>query len=435
MSREPTFDNAIAFAQDLIRIPSPSGKEKEVADRVREELDALGFEDVTVDRWGNVVGRIPGSGEAPSVMLNAHLDVVAEGDPDEWAFPPYGGVVEGGYLHGRGAMDIKGPLAVQAYAAAALGAGGFADRSGSDDSAGDEGFPGTGDSKAFRGPPPGDVVVAFTVHEERGGLGLHRLLDSAEEKPGAVILGEATQGDITIGHRGRAELEVVVHGVAGHASAPERARNSLDLVGPVLQGIRDLAKNQNSDPVLGSGSVVATMIDVLPETRNVIPDRAVVVVDWRVLPGETPDDTRERLERAVEGAVARIVGGVPEGFSIEVRVNEEHQSCYTGESETRALFAPGFLMDEDDPMVLAAARAAGRKGDPGTPARIRPWTFATDGGWSCGLLGIPTIGFAPGEEQHAHTNRERLSLEDARWALERYPEIIVAVQEALKEGG
>lgn len=86
-------------------------------------------------------------------------------------------------------------------------------------------------------------------------------------------------------------------------------------------------------------------------------------------------------------------------------------------------------------MVLAAARAAGRRGDPGTPARIRPWTFATDGGWSCGLLGIPTIGFAPGEEQHAHTNRERLSLEEARWALERYPEIIVAVQEALKGRG
>lgn len=425
MSRDPTFDNAIAFAQDLIRIPSPSGEEGEVAERVREELEALAFEDVRVDRWGNVLGRIAGSGDAPSVMLNAHLDVVAEGDPDEWEFPPYGGVVEGGYLHGRGAMDIKGPLAIQVYAAARLGAGAFGGSGGSDEAAGSDGSGGSSRR------PPGDVIVALTVHEERGGLGLHRLLESREELPGAVILGEATQGDVTIGHRGRAELEVVIHGLAGHASAPERAKNALDLVGPVLEGIRDLARSQNTDPILGPGSVVATAIDVSPETRNVIPDRAVVVVDWRVLPGETQEDTRDRLDSAVRGAIGRIVGGVPEGFSVEVRVNEEHQSCYTGESEDRALFAPGFLMDEDDPVVVAAARAAGRKGDPGTPARVRPWTFATDGGWSCGLMGIPTLGFAPGQEQHAHTNRERLSLEDAEWALERYPEIVVAVAEAL----
>ncbi|NIQ56347.1 MAG: YgeY family selenium metabolism-linked hydrolase, partial [Gammaproteobacteria bacterium] len=62
------------------------------------------------------------------------------------------------------------------------------------------------------------------------------------------------------------------------------------------------------------------------------------------------------------------------------------------------------------------------------PATIRPWAFATDGGWSCGIYGIPTVGFAPGEERYAHTNRERLDVEEARWALSRYPELILAVQ-------
>jgi hypothetical protein len=66
---------------------------------------------------------------------------------------------------------------------------------------------------------------------------------------------------------------------------------------------------------------------------------------------------------------------------------------------------------------------------------VRPWTFATDGGWTCGVHGIPTIGFAPGEERYAHTNRERLDLEEARWALERYPEMVVAIQDALARGG
>ena len=59
---------------------------------------------------------------------------------------------------------------------------------------------------------------------------MNHLLKSGGHRPGAVIIGEATQGDIAIGHRGRGEMEVVIHGTAGHASAPERARNALDLV-------------------------------------------------------------------------------------------------------------------------------------------------------------------------------------------------------------
>jgi acetylornithine deacetylase/succinyl-diaminopimelate desuccinylase-like protein len=80
--------------------------------------------------------------------------------------------------------------------------------------------------------------------------------------------------------------------------------------------------------------------------------------------------------------------------------------------------------------VRAAAAAVGGRPDAAVPARVRPWTFATDGGWSCGVHGIPTVGFAPGEERHAHTNRERLGLEEARWAFGRYPKLIAAVQRA-----
>ncbi len=398
MSRDPTFENAVAFARDLIRIPALSGGEEPVAERVLEELEALGFEDVRSDAWGNVIGVVRGRGEAPPAMLNCHLDVVAEGDPDEWEHPPFEAAVEGGFLHGRGAMDIKGPLALQTYAAAALGA-----------------------------DAPGDVIVAHTVFEERGGFGMERLLESGEVEPGVVVIGESTRGDVTIGHRGRAELEIVVRGEAGHASAPERAHNALDMVGPVLQGVRALAGEQASDPVLGSSSLVATAVDVRPESRNVIPDEAVVAVDWRILPDDTPESLVDRLD----AAVAAAVGSLPEGFGLEVRMAREVQTTYTGRSEERALFTPGFLVDEDDPVVRAAAEAVGRKEDADAPARVRPWTFATDGGWSRGVFGIPTVGFAPGEERFAHTNRERLDLEEARWAFERYPALISAVQRAL----
>ena len=397
MARDPSFENALSFAQDLIRIPSPPGGEGEVARRVLQEMEALDFDEVRMDRMGNAIGIIRGSGGGPSVMLNSHMDVVAEGDPDQWEHPPFGGVVAGGFLHGRGSMDIKGPLAIQTYAAAAL-----------------------------KGRAPGDVIAAHTVFGERGGWGMEALLASKEVEPSAVIIGEATKGDITTGHRGRGEIEIVIRGLAGHASAPGRARNALDLVPRVLGAIQELAQTQATDPVLGQASMVSTGIDVLPESRNVIPDEVVVVVDWRVLPGSTHDS----LLAQVEEAVGRKIPSVPEGMEIEVRMAREDQTTHTGLSERRDLFTPGFLMDAEDPIILAAAKAVGRQSGDGNAA-IRPWTFATDGGWSKGVFGIPTLGFAPGEERFAHTNRERLELEEARWAFSRYPPLILALQGAL----
>ncbi len=397
MPKEATFENALAFASDLIRIPGLPGHEGDVAERVRQEYEALGLDDIRVDDVGNVIGVARGRGESPAALLNCHLDVVAEGDHEDWEVPPFSGEVRDGFLHGRGAMDIKGPLALQTYAAASM-----------------------------IGEAPGDIIVAHTVFEERGGLGMKLLLESGSVEPGVVVIGEATHGDVCIGHRGRAEMEVAIAGSAGHASVPDRARNALDLVGEVLAGIRDLAGDQEADPVLGPSSLVATMIDVLPESRNVIPDSAVVTIDWRILPG---DDDASLIAR-VEEALKRRIPSAPEGLSYTVRMAMEHQRTYTGIEAERNLLTPGFLMEPEHPMIVAASEAVGRRSGDG-PATIRPWQFATDGGWSCGVFGIPTVGFAPGEERYAHTNRERLDVEEARWGFERYPHLIAAVQRAV----
>ncbi len=397
MAKDPTFENALAFAQDLIRIPSPSGQEGDVAERILSEMEALGLQDVRRDEVGNVISCVRGSGAAPAVLLNCHTDVVAEGDHAEWEYPPFGGDVAEGFLHGRGSMDIKGPLALQTYAAAALA-----------------------------GRAAGDVIVAHTVFEERGGLGMKHLLESGGVQPGVVVIGESTHGDICIGHRGRGEVEVVLRGLAGHASAPDRAHNALDLVPQVLGAVQELATHQPEDPILGTSSLVATGVDVLPESRNVIPDRVTVVLDWRVLPGTD----EEAMTSRVRDAVTRGLGELPDGFSVSVSMAQERQAAYTGIAHDRSLFTPGFLMDPLDPLVLAAAAAVGQRAGEG-PAAVRPWTFATDGGWSRGVFGIPTVGFAPGEERFAHTNRERLDVEEARWAFARYPELVLALQQEM----
>jgi succinyl-diaminopimelate desuccinylase len=397
MAREANFENALQFAADLIRIPGLSQQEGDVARRVQEEMEALGLEDIRVDRAGNVIGVARGRGDAPPALLNAHMDVVGEGDHDEWEVPPFSGEIRDGFLHGRGAMDIKGPLALQTYTAASM-----------------------------IGSAPGDVIVAHTVLEERGGLGMKHLLESGGVEPGVVVIGEATHGDICTGHRGRAEVEVVIQGLAGHASVPDRAHNALDLLGDVLAALRDLAALQESVPVLGASSLSATMVDVLPQSRNVIPDSAVVTIDWRILPGDDDTSLIARVREAIKARVPQL----PAGLSLEVRMATEHQVTYTGLEEDRNLLTPGFLMPADDPMILAAADAVGRRAEKG-PATIRPWQFATDGGWSCGVHGIPTVGFAPGEERFAHTNRERLDVEEARWGFERYPLLVAAIQRAV----
>ena len=393
-----SFDAAIRFAADLIRIPSPPGREEGVARRVVEEMRRLGFDESYTDAAGNAIGIIRGRGEKPAVMLSSHLDVVDAGDPEGWEHPPYAGVVADGYLHGRGAMDIKGPLALQTYAAAA----------------------------AAREQPPGDIIVAHTVLEERGGWGMAHLMAESSLRPGVVVIGEATAGDICIGHRGRAEVEIELHGLAGHASAPDRARNALDGVPAVLRALAELPAErlQREDPVLGRSTFVATDITATPVTRNVIPDRVVIAVDWRVLPGQGAE---EGLALIREFLAERAP--LPDGLSLEVRYTAEQQSTWTGLESDREMFGAGFLLDPDHRLTRAAAEVV--RDAIGVEPRVRPWRFATDGRHTCGDHGIPTLGYAPGEEAHAHTNMERLELESARRVFEAYPSLIAALFGAL----
>jgi acetylornithine deacetylase/succinyl-diaminopimelate desuccinylase-like protein len=96
--------------------------------------------------------------------------------------------------------------------------------------------------------------------------------------------------------------------------------------------------------------------------------------------------------------------------------------------DERLLFTPGFLLDSAHPVAVSAAAAIAEA--MGREPALRPWTFATDGGHACGVHGIPAIGYAPGEERHAHTSTERLSLSEARAAYDAYPALIEAVQRA-----
>jgi putative selenium metabolism hydrolase len=393
--RDLSFERAIEFAAGLIRIPSPSGEEGAVARRIVDELSRLGFDEAYIDRPGNVVGRIAGTGEAPAVVLSSHMDVVDAGDADAWKHEPYGGVVVGGCLHGRGSMDVKGPLALQVYAAAR-----FVDER-----------------------PAGDVMAVCSVYEEKGGWGMMHLMRTLPQRPGAVILSEATDLDLCTGHRGHAELAVEIHGLAAHASAPERGRNPNLVLPHVLLALREVSEVQPCHPVLGRATLTPTILECWPKGGNVIPDRIRVTLDMRVLPGWEED----RAVAQIRMLLRERVPGV-EGIHVDVLPGLVTHRAWTGWEDEHSNFTPGFLMDDDHPVVVAAAGAV-REAIGRVPA-IRQWKFGTDGGHSCGTHGVPTIGFAPGVEALAHTSRERLELDAARQALDAYPALIRAVQRA-----
>jgi succinyl-diaminopimelate desuccinylase len=396
MGHDLSFERAVRFAADLIRIPSLPGDEEEVAHRIVEEMRSLGYDEVWTDLAGNVIGRIRGMGRAPAVMLSSHMDVVDVGDPAGWEHDPYGGAVDAGFLHGRGSMDVKGQLALHVYAAASFAAQ----------------------------RPAGDLLVLVSVFEEKGGWGMMKAMEAAALRPGAVILGEATGLDLCTGHRGHAELAVEIHGRAAHASAPERGRNPNQVLPHVLLALAELSASQPADSVLGAATLSPTTIETWPKSGNVIPDRVRITLDWRVLPGWDE-------ERALERIRALIAARVPaaDGIRVEVLPGRAAFHAWTGYGEESPNFTPGFSLADDHPVVRAAAGVIHRA--IGCAPTVRPWKFGTDGGHSCGTHGIPTIGFAPGDEALAHTNRERLELAPARVAFDAYPALIRTVQAVL----
>jgi succinyl-diaminopimelate desuccinylase len=366
----------VAFAQRLIQTPSLPGEEGDAARLVRSEMQSLGYDDSWIDEVGNVVGVIRGAGGGKSLMFNTHLDHVDVGDVNGWQFPPYEGKIVDGVLWGRGAVDIKGPTASQVYGVALLKQAGVA--------------------------LPGDLYVAGAVQEEVGGLGSLGLARTT--RTDRAVIGEASNNELRRGHRGRIELIARITGRACHASAPERGINPHYSLASFLSALRDVVTVE--DPFLGAESFAPTLLFTDQTSANVVPGEVRLHIDWRTVPERGPEDIRVEVARRLDGALLDDASG-------EVVVKELRLRAWTGvERELPAAF-PSLVVEDGDPM-LGAARAALEEAF-GHPVPVGRWTFATDGGHLF-AAGIPCIGFGPGDERLAHTNREHVAIADLRTA-------------------
>ena len=168
-----------------------------------------GFDQVSINSQGSVIGLIHGNRPGPTVLMDGHIDTVDVIDEAEWAHPPFSGEIRDGKLYGRGASDMKGSVTAMITAAAS-----FAEDTGRD-------FGGT-------------VAVSCTVHEECF-EGVSSRLVSRQVQPDYVIIGEATTTTVKIGQRGRCEVVVETEGVSCHSSNPQKGVNAVYKMLPVLE--------------------------------------------------------------------------------------------------------------------------------------------------------------------------------------------------------
>ena len=352
---ESSRKEAIQFLQELIRTPSPSWDEAMAAEVVAEKMRSVGFDEVGVDELNDATGIIKGTGSGRNILFNGHIDHVPPGDMPE----PYSGElmdgklfgVEGEVIYGRAASDMKGAVAAMVMA------GGILRRLGVE--------------------LKGDYMVAAVAQEEVGGAGTAATVE-AGLLGDVVIIGEATNMEIALGHRGSTKAEVVVKGRSCHASAPERGINAFYKAVDILDRIRsELIPVLPGHPLYGKTTLTATQISVKPDTPNVVPEECRFALDCRY----NPNYSVKALGEDLEAVIAEMKEEDPE-LEVEV-VTRRSSREFTG-----------FYTDPEEYREVEEVRQ-----------------FVTDGRFYS-WRGLPVIGFGPGEERSAHTHQDIVRVDD-----------------------
>ncbi|MDQ3930976.1 MAG: ArgE/DapE family deacylase [Chloroflexota bacterium] len=372
--REPMVD----FTRRLIQTPSLPGQEGAIAQLILAEMQELGYDDVRIDEAGNVIGLIRATPAQPgaatsSIMFNTHIDHVDVGDPTNWPYPPYEGVVANGKIWGRGASDLKGSLACHVYMGALLKRSGLT--------------------------LPNDIYVAAVVQEELGGSGSSVLADNL--RCDYVVIGEPSYNKIALGHRGRIEIVVTITGKSVHASVPNSGINPLYSMSRFLLAVQNVTFEADPDnPDLGPTSIAPTLITTDQTSKNVVPGQCTVILDVRNSPVDSEEQVLERVREVLQSSLQDGATGTADVPDIVL-------TTYTG--VTRVLRGHGaFGVPADSPLtrdVLRIVSGALRRDVP-----TQMWKFATDAGYFV-KKGMKVIGFGPGYEHVIHTVDERISID------------------------
>ncbi len=400
--------DSIEFLQRLVQTPSLSGREEKVVGLIRDEMQSVGFDEVRIDPFGNVAGRL-GDGDHV-IAFDAHVDTVDVGDPKLWKVDPFGGEIIDGVIYGRGASDQKAGMAALVYAGAAL------------------------KRLAFEANVT-IWVVGSVLEEDCDGLCWHYILEERLLSPELVVLTEPTNLQVYRGHRGRMELEVTLRGVSCHGSAPERGVNAIHRMAPVVSAIERLQGSLPSDDFLGPGSITTSQIRSVAPSLCAVADQCTIHLDRRLTAGETDQSAIAEIETVLQSQAAGQGAQADLGPG-EIEVPIFREPSHTGLVYPMRQYFPSWALPEDDPFVtlaLDARRVALGETNPAATDAAGKWVFSTNGVATRGLHGVPTIGFGPAHEIHAHAPTDQCPCDHLGQAMTFYITLVGALAGASEE--
>ncbi len=369
----------VRFLRELIAIPAESSREGPVIQRIKAEMERVGFDEIRVDKMGNILGRI-GSGKRV-IMMDSHTDTVGVGDLKEWKWDPYQGKVEDGYIYGRGACDQRCGMASMVYGAKLIKELGLG-----------------GDYTLW--------CVGSVQEEDCDGLAWLYILREDGIQPDCVLITEPTNLQVYRGQRGRMEMEVHIRGRSCHASAPERGDNPIYKMTALLGEIEQLNTRLREDKFLGKATIAVTQIRSLSPSLCAVPGACSIHIDRRLTVGDTK-----------ESAVAEV-RALPGARGAEIEVLTYDVPSYTGLVYPMQKYYPTWVVEQDHPLVQSAVETC--RALNGRAPAVDKWTFSTNGVGSMGICGVPTVGFGPGNEVDAHAVTERVAIDHLVQAAQFY---------------
>ncbi len=377
-------DNVIELCQQLIQIKSYSGGEGEIADAIKAYFTARGFE-VLTDAYGNVIGHLKGKRPGKRIVFDGHIDTVPVGDASDWTFDPFGAVISGDRIYGRGASDMKGAVAAMICAAVNF-------------------------AESCHNDFAGDIFISCVVHEECfEGVAAGSVAELV--KPDVVVIGEASNLNVKIGQRGRGEIVLEVFGKPAHSANPEKGINAVYKIGRIIERIRQIVPSEH--PVLGKGILELTDIKSAPYPgASVVPEYCRATYDRRLLVGETRKSVLAPLQALLDEMMAE-----DDTLKAAVGYAVGEELCYTGNTIKGERFFPGWLFEADAPFVTSVINELRAMNF--NPA-ITQYNFCTNGSYYAGEAGIPTIGLGPSDESLAHTVDEYIEIQQLTGAAECY---------------
>ncbi|MEF8816700.1 MAG: M20/M25/M40 family metallo-hydrolase [Salinibacter sp.] len=319
-SHSTTPTDAVDLLKDLIRFPSLTGEESEIADFVERHVRRAG---VDLLRHENNVAFAIGDGD-DALFLNSHLDVVppADGHP----YDPFEPVEADGTLYGRGSVDAKASGAAMTAALLSLAESGWT-------------------------PNDGRVIVGLTTHEEGGG-NTNGVQDLRPHLPSlsAAVVGEPTALRPCVAQKGLLILKVHARGEAAHAGRPHLGTNAIPAAMTALRQLNEVSLNR-TDPYLGAPTKTVTTIDG-GDAHNVVPEHCVFTVDCRTTPAYTHAEIVEAVREAVDAEVQvhsdRLV---PCATPMDARIVRAVQSARAGAEPFGSPTSSDWVFLHDVPAV------------------------------------------------------------------------------------